>query len=77
MKKLETWTLGSGNSITWYLTEGSRKMKIEIVRAKKGWFFRIMASNGRTLCHSECYVRKAGCIKSAKLFNIPIVEVAI
>jgi len=52
-------------------------MKIEIVRSKKGWFFRIMASNGRTLCHSECYVRKAGCIKSAKLFNIPIVEVAI
>jgi len=52
-------------------------MKIEIVRSKKGWFFRIMASNGRTLCHSEQYARKWGCIKSAKLFNLPIAEVAI
>ena len=40
-----------------------RVMRIEIVRARTGWFFRFVARNGRTLCHSEIYTSKASCYK--------------
>lgn len=33
---------------------------IEIARAKnKQWYFTVKARNGKTLCHSETYKRKA------------------
>ena len=50
------------------------QMKIQIVRGKKGgWFFRFVARNGRTLCHSEIYSSLAGCMKTAsKLRDIMI-----
>ena len=39
--------------------------KVQVVRAKGGWFFRIVASNGRTLCHSEIYKTKGHCRRTA------------
>ena len=40
-------------------------MKFQIYRTKnKEWCFRIRASNGRILCHSETYKRKSGAMKA-------------
>lgn len=59
-------------------------MKIEIFRSKKGnkqHYFRVRATNGRILCVSEGYTRKASCMKSAESLRrtinpkTPIVEV--
>ena len=49
-------------------------MKIQIKRARGGWFFRIKARNGRTLCHSEIYTTKQACERSARLFKIKKTE---
>jgi uncharacterized protein YegP (UPF0339 family) len=45
---------------------------VEILKAKTGWYFRVKARNGRTLCHSEVYRRKASALKTAYLFCWPI-----
>lgn len=43
-----------------------RKAKIQLVKAHElGWWWRIVAPNGRTLVHSEIYTRKRNAIKSA------------
>jgi len=48
-------------------------MKIQIVRAKGGWFFRIVARNGRTLCHSEVYSTLDSCRRTVRrLINVMI-----
>ena len=33
--------------------------KLQIVEGKGGWFWRIIAANGKTRCHSESYSSKA------------------
>jgi uncharacterized protein YegP (UPF0339 family) len=39
------------------------KGKFEIFRdRKKQWRFRLVASNGKTICQSEGYTRKANCL---------------
>ena len=41
-------------------------MNFEIWRAPNGeWFFRIVARNGRVLCHSEGYKRKESAQRTA------------
>ena len=60
-------------------------MKIQIVRSTKGktsnltngWFFRLKAANGRTLCHSELYKTLAGARKTASLIRNTMVGVGI
>lgn len=52
-------------------------MKIEILKSKGQYYFRIRAKNGKILCHSEKYKRKNSCVKSAKSIcdaNIWIVD---
>ena len=43
-------------------------MKITIKRVKTGWYFKIVARNGRTLCHSEVYKTLAAAKKT--MFNL-------
>ena len=38
-------------------------VKIQIKRVKTGWYFRVVARNGRIVCHSEVYTRKDNCYK--------------
>jgi Uncharacterized conserved protein len=38
-------------------------MKNEILKGKKGWYFRIKADNGKILCHSETYTRRRNALK--------------
>ena len=60
---------------------GRKCMKIQIVRSKKGnkngWFWRIVASNGRTLCHSEIYTTLANARKTASRIRDTMVGVGI
>lgn len=42
-------------------------MKIKILRCKGGWYWKIIARNGRTLCHSEVYKTKQGAEKGARV----------
>jgi len=60
---------------------GRKCMKIQIVRSRKGkkcgWFFRIVASNGRTLCHSEMYTTLANARKTAGRIRDTMVGVGI
>ena len=40
-----------------------RRGKIQLNKNKAGqWYFKIIASNGRILCHSEAYTRFRGCM---------------
>lgn len=47
----------------------------EVVKVKatenyrRHYYFRIVASNGRILCHSENYTRKVNCIKGINAMN--------
>lgn len=41
--------------------------RAEIVRVETGWFFRAVAANGRTLCHSEVYKRRGACVRGLGL----------
>jgi uncharacterized protein len=45
-----------------------RKQGVIIVTNAKGggYYFKIVAENGRTLCHSEVYKRKATCLNGVK-----------
>lgn len=44
-------------------------MKI-IVLKKKGWYWKLVANNGKTLAHSETYSSKAKAVKTAiKIFT--------
>lgn len=47
-------------------------MFVQILKARTGWYFRIKARNGRTLCHSEVYKEKRKAVKTARLFGLPI-----
>jgi uncharacterized protein YegP (UPF0339 family) len=42
-------------------------IKIEIVKSKRQYYFRIAFSNGRILCHSVKYWRKRSCMLAAKV----------
>ncbi|WP_435008017.1 YegP family protein [Tundrisphaera lichenicola] len=45
-------------------------MKFEIEKTANGeWYFRIVAKNGKTLCHSESYKRKRNARETANLLN--------
>jgi uncharacterized protein YegP (UPF0339 family) len=48
-------------------------MKIYIFERLSGWYFHIRGRNGKIIAQSEGYKRKAGAIKTAKLFNLEIV----
>jgi len=52
-------------------------MKIEIIKRKGQWYFRIKAANGKILAHSEKYGRKRDAEHAAELIatngDIPIV----
>lgn len=42
-------------------------MKLEIRKGKSGkWYWRIKATNGRIVCHSETYSSKSKAIQTAK-----------
>ena len=60
----ETTTHGDVE-IVW---KGQRPMKIKIKRVKTGYYFKIVARNGRTLCHSEVYNTLAAAKKT--MFNL-------
>lgn len=47
----------------------SAPARVQIVRTDSGWFFRVVAVNGRTLCHSETYTRRAKCEHAAGLIG--------
>lgn len=48
----------------------------EIFKGKdKQWYFRIKAANGEPTSHSEGVKNKKDCIKTLKLYNIPIYEI--
>jgi len=65
----------------WYVDARRSDMKIQIVRSKRkgkgGWFFRIVAKNGRTLCHSEIYESIQSCRKTASRIRNLMVGVKI
>lgn len=45
-------------------------MKIKLVRNKdKQWYFKIVASNGKTLCHSETYSKKSSALRAIILIK--------
>jgi len=44
-------------------------VKIQIRRVRKGWYFRIVARNGRIVCHSEVYTRKDNCYKGVDVIR--------
>ena len=55
----------------------NKTLKIKILPTNDGqWYFKIIARNGRTLCHSESYkklrsaIHAARVIREAKLYNI-------
>lgn len=33
-------------------------MKFQVLKTKTGWYWRIVARNGKVLCHSETYTTK-------------------
>ncbi len=41
-------------------------MKYQIKKCKGGWFWRIVARNGRIWAHSETYTRKSDAVKAAR-----------
>jgi uncharacterized protein YegP (UPF0339 family) len=47
-------------------------MKIYIFQTPAGWYFHIRGRNGRIVAQSEGYKKRAGAVKTAKLFNLPI-----
>jgi len=49
-------------------------MKIIIKKVKAGWYFKFVACNGRTLCHSEIYKRKFGCVKGINSIKHAIID---
>lgn len=41
--------------------------QMSYLRGRDEYWFRIVAGNGKILCHSEMYTRKASAIKTAQL----------
>lgn len=39
-------------------------MKFQVKKCKGGWYWRLVAGNGKLLCHSEVYKRKAGAVST-------------
>ncbi len=57
-------------------------MIVEIVKGKRGWFWRIKSQNGKILCHSETYRTHQAATKTASLVQSrlkvsKLVEVAL
>lgn len=48
------------------MTKRSYSPHYEVKRVGDAWFFHVVASNGRTLCHSEIYHRRRDCIRAAQ-----------
>ena len=45
-------------------------MRFEIIKAGGGeWYFRVLAGNGKVLCHSETYTRKRNALKAVGLIR--------
>ena len=44
-------------------------MKFEIIKARNQWYFRVLAGNGKVLCHSETYTRKRNALKAVGLIR--------
>lgn len=42
----------------------ARAPRFELVRRDAGWFWRFIASNGKTLCHSETYKQKRSALNA-------------
>ena len=40
-------------------------MKIVILKLRRQWYWKLIASNGRILAHSETYSRKSKAVKTA------------
>ena len=64
------WTTGKNKG-------GNMIQKIEIVRGRGGWFFRLVSKNGRTLCHSEMYKTIQGARKTARKIQADLYGVGI
>ena len=76
-KKMETWTSSNGVSYVWYTYTQGGDMKIRIKKCKGGWYFKIVARNGRTLCHSEVYKTLESAKKTAARLRDVMVGVGI
>ena len=44
-------------------------MRFKVRRSGAQYFFRIVASNGQKLCHSENYVNKADCLNAIRIIQ--------
>ena len=45
-----------------------KKIKIQLARTRGGgYYFRLKATNGRTLAHSEIYNSRQACLKTANV----------
>jgi len=44
-------------------------LKIEIIKSKKQYYFRMVAGNNRILCHSETYLRKQSVLNAIKVIE--------
>jgi len=46
-------------------------MKVKIIKSKRNgqWYFRIVASNGKKISHSEGYKNRADCLKTVVLLQ--------
>ncbi len=53
-------------------------MKIRIFKSliNGQWYFRVLARNGKKIAQSEGYKRRAGAIRTASLFRLPITVLA-
>lgn len=43
-----------------------RRFRLEVLKKRSKWYFRLVARNGNTLMHSECYSSKYKATQSAK-----------
>lgn len=42
-----------------------KKLKMQVLKKKAGWYWRLVASNGKILSHSETYSKKQNAFKTA------------
>lgn len=45
---------------------GTMLINLDTGKSRTEWFFRIVASNGKTLCHSETYRTKRACLNGIR-----------
>ena len=54
--------------------EKTRRGKIQVVKNRKGlYYFRVVASNGNTLCHSESYSSMAKCLQGIEAMKSVVI----